>query len=145
MPDSVAFAAQGASASAFWVAYTGTTLPAATVGPQWLNTSGMNGAIMFEIIENNVAGGASLIIEGSFQNTVGLTGSSALWYPLGFYPIVTAGTTQTTLTRTQGTQAITTNQRYVWQVLDAYPYVRARLTANASSASLSVNVYSLPA
>lgn len=145
MAESVALTPQVAQASAFWVGYTGTTLPAATVGPQFLSVGGINGAIMFEIIENNVASGASLIIEGSFQNTAGLTGSNAAWYALGFYPIVTAGTTQTTLTRTQGTQAITTNTRYVWQVLDAYPYVRARLTANASNASISVNVYALPA
>jgi hypothetical protein len=145
MPDSVAFAAQGASASSFWNAYTGTTLPAATVGAQFLNTSGMNGAIMFEIVENNVAGSASVIIEGSFQNTAGLTASSALWYALGYYVIVSAGTTQTTLTRSQGTLAISQNSRYVLQVLDAYPYMRARCTANGSSASLSINVYSLPA
>ena len=145
MPEVVSLGAQSAQANAFWVAYVGTTLPAATVGPQFLNTGGVNGAIMFEIVEGNVAGGASLIIEGSFQNSAGLTASSALWYPLGFYPIVTAGTTQTTLTRTQGTIAISQNSRYVWQVLDAYPYVRARLTANASAASISVNVYALAA
>ena len=145
MPDAVALSAQNASASNLWTAYTGTVIPAATVAAPFVNTGGINGAIMFEIVENNVASGASVIIEGSFQNTVGLTASNAVWYALGFYPIVTAGTTQTTLTRTQGAIAITTNTRYVWQVLDAYPYVRARLTANASAASISVNVYALAA
>ena len=87
MPDSVTLAAQTGSASNFWNAYTGTTIPSATVGAQFINTAGMNGTIMFEIVENNVAGSASVIIEGSFQNTAGLTGSSVLWYPLGYYVI----------------------------------------------------------
>jgi hypothetical protein len=144
MPDAVTLAAQTSSAGNFWNAYTATTIPSATVGAQFLNTSGMNGAIMFEIVENNVAGSSSVIIEGSFQNTAGLTASSALWYPLGYYVIVSAGTTGTTLTRSQGTLAISQNSRYVLQVLDAYPYMRARVTANGSSASLTVNVYAVP-
>lgn len=129
-----------------WNAYTGTVGPAEpSVWPGYIDTIGLNGTIMFEIVENNVASGASVILEGSYQNTTGLGASSALWYAVGFYPIVTAGTTQTTLTRTQGTIAITTNTRYVWQVLDAYPYMRPRLTANASSASITINVYALGA
>lgn len=145
MPESVALAAQGAFADNLWNAYTGTVIPAATVAAPFVNTGGMNGAIMFEIIENNVAGGASLILEGSFQNTLGLTASSVLWYPLGYYVVVSAGTTGTTLTRAQGTLAIAQNSRYVVQVLDAYPYMRARLTANASSASITLNAYALAA
>lgn len=144
MPDAVTLAAQTGSASQYWNAYTGATFPAATVAPLFINTGGMNGAIMFEIVENNVAGSSSVIIEGSFQNAV-TTAGSGLWYPLGYYVIVSAGTTGTSLSRAQGTLAISQNSRYVLQVLDAYPYMRARCTANGSSASLSINVYALAA
>lgn len=116
----------------FWNGYTGTTIP---TNSAFFVTDGLNGVIMVEIVENNVAGGASLIMEGSMDN--------ANWYAMGFYPVVTAGTTQTTLTRSQGTQAISQNSRYVWQVADAYPYLRARLTANASSASLNLTIYGM--
>jgi hypothetical protein len=139
MPDAVAFAPQLASASNVVTAYAGV---AAVVGPAAINTSGLNGTIMFEIVENNVAGGLSVVVEGSFQSAAA---TAALWYGVGFYPIVTAGTVQTTLTRTTGTQAISQNSRYVWQVLDAYPNMRVRVTANGSSASLTVNLYAIAA
>ena len=118
-------------------AYTGV---AAVVGPASFDSSGLNGAIMLELVENNVAGGLSVIVEGSFQNAAA---TAALWYAVGYYPIVAAGTTGTTLTRSQGTLAIAQNSRYVWQLLDAYPNLRVRVTANASSASLSVNLYAI--
>ena len=145
MPESVALAAQGAQASNFFSAFTGTQVPASTVGPAFINTSGLNGAIMFELIENNIAGSGQITLEGSFQNTAGLTGSSALWYPLGYYTIVSNGTTSDTLTRAHAAITLTQNGRYVLQVLDAYPYMRARVNSNGSSASLTVNVYSMAA
>jgi hypothetical protein len=122
--------------AAFLNAYTGTGIPAAPAA-QYIVTDGLNGAIMWEIIENNVAGGATVTIEGSYDPVVGN------WYNLGYYTIVSAGTTQTSLSRAQGALSITQNKQYVLQTLDAYPYMRAYVSANASNASLTVNVYGL--
>jgi hypothetical protein len=119
----------------FFTAYTGTGVPASPV-PQYLVTDGYNGAIYFEIVENNVAGGATVTPQGSFD--------SINWYSLGFYLIVSAGTTQTTLARAIGAQGINQNTRYVFQILDAYPFMRVSVTANGSTASLTAKMYCVP-
>jgi hypothetical protein len=116
----------------FLTAYTSTGVPTST---PYVITGGFNGTIMWEIVENNVAGGATIDLQGSFDGTN--------WYDCGFYIIVTAGTTNTTLSRTKGATAVAQNSRYVWQQLDAYPYTRANVAANASNASLTVNVYAV--
>jgi hypothetical protein len=116
----------------FLNAYTSTGVP---TGVPYVVTAGYNGTIMWEIVENNVAGGATIDLQGSFDG--------ANWYDAGFYIVVTAGTTNTTLARSKGATAVAQNSRYVWQQLDAYPYTRANVAANASSASLTVNCYAV--
>lgn len=124
-----------------FTAYTGTGIPGSAANPivlpQFFVVDGFNGALMLEIVENNVAGGATVTPQGSFDKTN--------WYSLGFYLIVSAGTTQTTLTRSIGAQSITQNTRYVLQVLDAFPYLRVNVIANGSSASLTAKLYAVPA
>jgi hypothetical protein len=137
IPNSISLGRQDTLVETFFDKYTSTGVPAAATNPQYIITDGVNGGLYWEIYENNVAAGGSVIIEGSFD--------SVNWYALGFYPIVSAGTTQTAPGRTSGTQAIAQNSRYVWQVLDAYPYNRARVTANASSASLTAKIYGMAA
>ena len=131
-PNSVSLGQQNALVQNFFTAYTSTGIP---TGANYVQTSGYNGTIMWEVVENNVAAGATVDLQGSFDGTN--------WYDCGFYIIVTAGTTNTTLSRTKGATAVAQNSRYVWQQLDAYPYTRANVAANASNASLTVNVYAV--
>lgn len=113
------------------------TAPAAATLPAivcpWIEVDGYNGTIMVEVAENNV-GGATLHLEGSYD------GSN--WYALGYYTIVSAGTSQATLTRSVSTITVVQNDRYLYQILDAYPLIRAR--ASASTGSLTVGVYAVP-
>lgn len=118
-------------------AYTGV---AAVVGPTYLDTSGINGAIMVELVENNVAGSMAVTVEGSFQNALA---TNALWYAVGYYTIISNTTGSTSLSRAIAAITLTQNGRYVLQVLDAYPNLRVRVTSNASSASLTANIYAV--
>lgn len=110
---------------------------AAVVGAV-IDTSGLNGAIMVELVENNVAGSLAVTVEGSFQ---GAAATNALWYAVGYYTIVSNTSVQDTLTRAHAGITLTQNGRYVLQVLDAYPNLRVRVTSNASNASLTANLY----
>ena len=111
---------------------------AAVVGPAFVDTSGLNGCIMVELVENNVAGSMAVTVEGSYQNAAA---TNALWYAVGYYTIVSNTTVEDTLTRAHAAITLTQNGRYVLQVLDAYPNLRVRVTSNASNASLTANLY----
>jgi len=112
-------------------AYTGTWTTTPPGAPQrgfWL-ADGYNGAISIEIVENNV-GAATVQIEGSFDGVN--------WYGVGYQRI----DGQATLTRAAGAFAVVQNNKYVLQVLDSYPLMRVRPSANAGS--LTVHVYMEP-
>ena len=112
----------------------------------YLSTDGYNGAIYWDLWENNVAGSGAIIIEGTDLLTVKAASySGALWVPVGYYAIVANGTTGTSLSRAATAVTLTQNTLTRLQMLDAYPYMRARVTSNASSASLSAALYMVSA
>ena len=115
-------------------------------------TDGVNGAIYWDLFENNVAAGGAIIIEGAdllpaavpsgaLQGAAG--SANTVWVPVGYYLIVSNGVAQATLTRAITAVTLTQNTLTKLQILDAYPYMRARVTANASSASLSALMYAI--
>jgi hypothetical protein len=106
----------------------------AVVAP-WIEMDGYNGSIMVEVSENNVGAASAVNLEGS--------NDGANWYALGYYPIVVAGATQASLTRTVTALSVLQNNRYVLQILDAYPLMRVRPSTNVGS--LNAVVYAVPA
>lgn len=112
----------------------------AQVSAGYISTDGFNGFVYWNLWENNVAGSGAIIVEGT-DDLAPLSGIGAIWSPVGYYTIVSAGTTQTTLTRAQGAVTLTQNKLTRLQCLDAYQYMRARVTSNASSASLTALMY----
>ena len=119
----------------FFAAYTGATQPAAPA-PQSIVTDGVATWSAWELVENNVAGGATITIQGSFDNTN--------FYPVMYIARVTAGTTSNTNTLVAATFAVSQNSRNVLVIQDYYPYMKALVTANASNASLTAKYYGLP-
>ena len=64
----------------------------------YLSTDGFDGSIKWELWENNVAAGGSIIIEGSIDlDDVGA--ANAHWYPVGYWTLVSNGTGETSLSR----------------------------------------------
>jgi hypothetical protein len=113
----------------------------------YLNADGYANLVFWDLWENNVAGSGAIIIEGADRLALGTgsAGSFGLWQPVGYYPLVANGTTATTLTRVQGTAVTLTQNTFTrLQVLDFYQFYRARVTSNASSASLSAAFYAIP-
>ena len=94
-------------------------------------TSGVNGAVQVEVVEANT-GTVTLNLEGSFD---GLN-----WYAVGYYQIDNTAT----LTRIVAPIAVAQNSKHVYQVLDPYPQVRARLSS-ISGATVTVRAYCIPA
>ena|ERR1035437_3605214 len=122
-------------------AYTGTwttTAPTTASGVNsaapYVVTDGIDGAIMLYVVENNV-GAATLNIEGSFDNVN--------WAAIGYYTIVSNGTAEATLTRSVSTFAQTQNHFSVFQILDAFPLMRVRPSANTGS--INAGFYLIPA
>lgn len=148
---------QWSTYQSFFDQFTGTGTPTTSAGNAgfttagYLVTDGLNGALYWDLWENNVAAGGAVIIEGAPFLTVpsgalaGAAGSTTTqWVPVGYYAIVTNGTASATLARAVTAVTLTQNTLTRLQVLDAYPYMRARVTANASSASLSARLYAIP-
>lgn len=110
----------------------------------YLSSDGITGALYFDLWENNVAGSGAIILEGT-DNVAPPTGShAAFWTPVGYQAVVANGTTGTTLSRAQGAVTLTQNTLTRLQVLDFYRFMRARVTSNGSSASLSAAMYGIP-
>ena len=149
--------AQASVFQGFFDQFTGTGTPTTAsnnsgyTAAGYVLTDGVNGAIYWDLWENNVAGAGAIIIEGAPFLTVpsgalaGAAGSTTTqWVPVGYYAIVANGVTATTLARAITAVTLTQNTLTRLQVLDAYPYMRARVTSNASSASLSARIYAVP-
>ena len=148
---------QATLVSPFFDQFTGTGTPTTNASNQgftaagYVITDGCNGAIYWDLWENNVAAGGAVIIEGAPLLTIpsgamaGAAGSvNTQWVPVGYYTIVAGGVAQTSLARAQGAVTLVQNTLTRLQVLDAYPFMRARVTANGSSASLSASLYAVP-
>jgi hypothetical protein len=84
---------------------------------------------MAEVVES-LGGTATLNIEGSFDATF------ANAYLVGYQPV----NGQVTLTRAAAALAVTANSKAVYQILDAYPFIRARISGIASAA-IAVRLY----
>ena len=87
-------------------------------------------AQVVEIAETN-GGTATVTLEGSFDGTN--------WYAAGYQQ--TNGTA--TLTRAATGISVTANSRNVYQVLDPYPQLRARISSIAGSANITAKLYSV--
>lgn len=111
----------------------------AQVSAGYLSSDGINGALYWDLWENNVAGSGAIIIEGT--DDLAPAGHAAFWSAVGYYAIVANGTTQTTLTRAATAVTLNQNTYTRLQILDGYRYMRARVTSNGSSASLSAAMY----
>jgi hypothetical protein len=126
----------------FFDGYTGGAATPTTVALGYLLSDGINGALYWDLWENNVAGSGAIIIEGTDE--IAETGETQFWSAVGYYAIVTNGTAQSTLTRAVTAVTLTQNTLTRLQMLDAYMFMRARVTANGSSASLSAAMYGIP-
>jgi hypothetical protein len=147
MPESVALGIRPGNYALFFDQYIGAGGAGAptyqnTLG--YLSTDGWPTAMYWDLWENNVAGSGAIIIEGTDQLAYA-SGATVVWQAVGYYPVVAAGVTATTLTRVQGTAVtLTQNKPTRLQVLDFYRFMRARVTSNASAASLSAAFYGIP-
>lgn len=96
------------------------------------DTSGFAGAQMIEIAETG-GGTATVTIQGSFDGTN--------WYSVGYQQVdATASPARAT-----GGISVLANSRHVYQVLDAYPQLRAPVSAVAGGANVTVKSYMIPA
>lgn len=97
-----------------------------------INTQGYNGAIQLEVVET-AGGTATVFFEGSFDGGTN-------WYQVGFYQI----DGNASLTRTAASVSVTANMKHVYQMLDPYPKLRARISA-ITGATVSIRSYTIPA
>jgi hypothetical protein len=84
-----------------------------------------------EVVES-AGGTATVNLEGAMDNTF------AHAYLLGYQPI----NGQATLTRAAVALAVTANLAAVYQILDPYPFLRARISA-MNSAGVAIRLYYL--
>ena len=87
-------------------------------------------AQIVEISETN-GGTATVTLEGSFDGTN--------WYSVGYQQTDAISS----LTRASGGISVTANSRHVYQVLDPYPQIRARISSLASSANITAKLYAV--
>jgi hypothetical protein len=92
--------------------------------------SGVTGAIMAEVVES-AGGTATLNLEGSMDATF------ANAYLLGYQAV----NGQSALARAAAALSVTANLKAVYQILDPYPFIRARISAIAGSALIVVRLY----
>jgi hypothetical protein len=95
-------------------------------------TDGLDAAQQVEIVETN-GGTCTVTFEGSFD------GKFTNVYAIGYYQV--DGTA--TLTRTVTGVSVTANSAHVYQLLDPYPQVRARISSVASTPSVTVRMYGI--
>lgn len=87
-------------------------------------------AQIIEIAETN-GGTATVTIEGSFDGTN--------WYSAGYQQTDSIAS----LTRASGGISVAANSRHVYQVLDPYPQLRARISSLAASANVTAKLYAV--
>jgi hypothetical protein len=96
-------------------------------------TSGITGTIMMEVVENG-GGTATLNIEGAMDQT--FTNN----YIVGYQRV----DGQAALTRAAAALSVTAALKGVYQILDPYPFIRARISAIAGGAAIIVRLYAVP-
>jgi len=93
---------------------------------------GYNGNNILEI-QKTGAGTTGVVIEGSFDATV--------WYPCAYQQ--TDGITS--LARAVATISLAAGAvNHVFQLLDTFPFIRARMTGTAGAVSVLARLYSIP-
>lgn len=92
--------------------------------------SGVTGAIMAEVVES-AGGTATLNLEGA------LDANFTNAYLLGYQPV----NGQSALARAAVALSVTANLKAVYQILDPYPFIRARISAIAGGALIVVRLY----
>jgi hypothetical protein len=94
-------------------------------------TDGYNGCQMIEV-QKTGAGSCTLTVEGSFDG--------ASWYAVGYYPV----DGQATLTRAVSGIALGAGSvTHVFQVLDLYPQIRARISGTSGAVSVTAKLYAV--
>ena len=87
-------------------------------------------AQIVEIAETN-GGTATVTLEGSFDGTN--------WYAVGYQQTDATAS----LARAASGISVAANSRHVYQVLDPYPQIRARISGSASSPNVTVKMYAV--
>jgi hypothetical protein len=131
--NDISLGRQNTAYTVFFDQYVGGAATPTTVAAGYLLSDGINGALYWNLWENNVAGSGAILIEG--------TDDLVHWSPVGYYTIVANGTTSDSLSRAHAAVTLTQNTFTRLQMLDAYRYMRARVTSNGSSASLSAAMW----
>lgn len=90
--------------------------------------SGVDGAAQVEVVESN-GGTATLNLEGSFDGTT--------WYAIGYQQIDNTASPA----RAVAAVSILANSSHVYQILDPYPQLRARLSSVATSPKVAIRAY----
>lgn len=95
-----------------------------------LDASGIDGAIQVEIQETN-GGTATVTFEGSFDGTT--------WYAAGYQQVDAVASPA----RSVSGVSVLANSAHVYQILDPYPSLRARISSVASSPKIVARVYTV--
>jgi hypothetical protein len=96
------------------------------------SADGMNGGSSVEI-QKTGSGTTGLVLEGSFDQ--------AVWYAIGYQQVDGISN----LVRSVAQIAVGSGAvNHIYQLLDTYPYVRARLTGTSGAISLLARLYSMP-
>lgn len=93
-----------------------------------LEVDGVTGAIQLEVAETN-GGTATVNFEGLFD--------AANWYLVGYQQVDATASPA----RAAAALSVLANSRHVYQLLDPYPLMRARISAVATSPSVTVKGY----
>lgn len=97
------------------------------------SVSGFNGVLNVEIVET--AGGTATVTLEGWMSTAGG------WHALGYQQI----DGQASLSRAATGISVTANMSKVFQILDPYPTIRARISSIAGGASVNVTLYKVSA
>lgn len=92
------------------------------------DVSGFLAAQQVEIVES-AGGTATVTFEGSFDG--------ATWYAIGYYKVDNAAT----LTRTVTGVSVSANTSHVYQLLDPYAQIRARISSAAGGVTVTVKLF----
>lgn len=96
-----------------------------------LSTDGIDSAIQVEIVES-AGGTATVTFEGSFQG--------GTWYAAGYQQVDAIAAPARAVTGV----SVLANSSHVYQVLDPYPQLRARISSYAGAANVTVRAYLVP-
>lgn len=96
-----------------------------------LQAQGTDSAIQIEIVET-AGGTATVTFEGSFD-------AGTNWYAVGYQQIDATASP----TRAVTGVSVGASSAHVYQILDPYPQLRARISAIAGSGSVTVRAYTV--